>query len=415
MKKFVYLMIFIFAFALHPSKIAFAETKVNIDAEAYVLMDATTGQLIDSKNPDESLEPASTTKVMTALITLENSDLNDKITISKNATMVEGTRLGLVEGEVYTVNDLLHSMLLLSSNDCAVALAEHVAGSTEKFVEMMNKEAKRIGANNTTFSNPAGLSDGTNRTTAHDLALITREAGKNENYIKISKPEAYQFPASNIDGQQKWSDNKNSLIRKNNPYYYSNAIAGKCGYTTSSKHTYTALAEKDGRRLIATILRTDNKDIYFKGAKELFEYGFNTSSLVKLYSKGQEVTSFTGDDSSKIPLLATKDVYYVANKEQETSTHPTVTTNTDNLTKKPFKNGDVVTTSKVNVGDNNYIDIPLASGRDNNVKPAPATLLESLKKHIGLISTGIIAIILILIISIFTSRKKRNSFNSRYY
>ncbi|HOH89603.1 MAG TPA: serine hydrolase, partial [Bacillota bacterium] len=148
-------------------------------ARAAVVMDVNSNRILYSKNMDEKLAMASTTKIMTALVAIESGRLDEKVTISKRASYMEGSSIYLREGEVHTVSDLLYAIMLRSGNDAATAVAEHIGGSVEGFAEMMNKKAREIGASNTRFANPHGLDAEGHYTTARDLALITSYALKN--------------------------------------------------------------------------------------------------------------------------------------------------------------------------------------------------------------------------------------------
>lgn len=347
-----------------------------VEAEGAVLMDATTGQIIYSKNDTKILAPASTTKVMTALLTLEKANLNDKVTIGKKPPTAEGTSIGLKEGEVYTVNDLLHGLLLESANDCAEALAEYVGGSVENFAKMMNDKAKELGAKDTHFVNPSGLYENNHKTTAYDLSLIMREAVKNPKFIKIAREVVYKFPPSNIDGKEKWVSNKNDLIKENNTHYYKYALVGKTGYTTPSKHTYTCAAEKNGHILIASLLYSQSKQYYFDDTKKLFEYGFNNFQLVKLFSEGEQVATYKVDDSLTVPLLSSKDVYYLAKESElkqqisrgkyEKLINPQLSIENKNLKEASFKKGEKILSSKVLINNNEIVNLELTSGIDRN-------------------------------------------------
>ncbi|MDZ5034345.1 D-alanyl-D-alanine carboxypeptidase, partial [Clostridium perfringens] len=209
-------------------------------------------------------EPASTTKVMTALIVLENTKLTDKVTIGEKPTLVDGSKIGIAKGEVYTVEELLLGLLLESGNDCAEALAEHVAGSNEAFAKLMNDKAKELGALDTNFKNPSGLHEEGHLTTAYDLALIMRAASQNEDYVRISRTDSHKYvnhPFS--DGSEKWATNRNQLFNEYSPYFYQYAYTGKNGYTPESNHTYTASALKDGQLLVTALLNATDKDNFY--------------------------------------------------------------------------------------------------------------------------------------------------------
>jgi D-alanyl-D-alanine carboxypeptidase len=349
-----------------------------VEAEGVALIDATTGTILYGKNEHKVLAPASTTKIMTALLVLENKKLDDKVTIGKKPPFAEGTSVALKEGEIYTVNDLLHGLLLESANDCAQALAESVAGSEEAFAKLMNNKARELGAFDTHFLNASGLYEEGHVTTAYDLSLIMAEVVKNEAFKKIAREPLYKFPPSNLDGTEKWVNNKNRLINPNDSFFYKYALCGKTGYTTLSKHTYTAAAEKDGHILVLSMLNSQNKNDYFPDAKKLFEYGFNNFSVVKLYSKGEEIYNYKINDTLSVPLETTEDIYYVGkNDEFKNCTtdadkinrlKPTVTTETKDLSKMTFHKGDILLTASIAINGKELYKVPLSSAIDREYK-----------------------------------------------
>src|SRR5690606_37873939 len=156
-----------------------------------ILIDANTGRILFEKNPHVKMPMASTTKIMTALVALEYGNLEDEVIITKEAVGIEGSSIYLREGEIMSLEDLLYGLMLRSGNDAAVAIAIHVGGNLENFIDLMNKKAKEIGAVNTNFTNPHGLHDDLHYTTAYDLALITREAFKYEEFAKIAGTKSY--------------------------------------------------------------------------------------------------------------------------------------------------------------------------------------------------------------------------------
>ena len=167
------------------TKVANATDFPYLEAQGVVLMDGNSGEVIFSKNPHTQFEPASTTKVATALVVLDNTELSDKVTIGANPPLVDGSAIGIREGEVYTIEELLLGLLLESGNDCAEALAEYVAGSNAEFAKLMTEKAISLGATDTTFKNPSGLSEDGHLTTAYDLALIMMAAANNPEFVKI--------------------------------------------------------------------------------------------------------------------------------------------------------------------------------------------------------------------------------------
>jgi D-alanyl-D-alanine carboxypeptidase len=247
-----------------------------IDAEAFVLYDAQSGTFLLGKNQDVPLPPASITKVMTILLALEHLKLTDTLTTTRD--MFESipndyTRLGLVEGEVITVEQALYACLLISANDAAMALAIKIGGSADTFADMMNARAIELGCTNTYFTNPYGLSDEDHLTTAHDMALILAEALKYEIYTQISTTKHYLMPATNKSVETRGLTNGNRFVSSAN-YAYENYIGGKTGYTSLSGYTIAAGARKDNRTLIAVLLDASSAKDRYTSLIDLFEYGF---------------------------------------------------------------------------------------------------------------------------------------------
>lgn len=238
----------------------------DIPAAAAFLLDPETGDVLYEKNPDTPLPMASTTKIITAVLVLENADLEERVTVSRQASSVGESSAWLEEGEVLTVKDLLYALLLQSANDAAVALAEHVGGSVERFVEMMNERARELGAENTHFANPHGLDQEGHYTTARDLAAIASHAMHLPFFRRIVATSSYQIP---WPGHQ-WPrvfENHNRFLSM---YPYATGI--KTGYTRGAGKCLVASAEKEGRELISVILNDEN---YWEDTVTLMNYGFD--------------------------------------------------------------------------------------------------------------------------------------------
>lgn len=237
-----------------------------ISAKGAILIDVADGRVIYEKSAEEKLAPASTTKIMTALVALEimeeiDADLNSRIKIPKAAVGIEGSSLYLKENEDVSVEELLYGMMLQSGNDAATATALSLGGSTEAFVERMNDRAREIGCKNTHFTGPSGLYDENHYTTAADLAMIAREAMKNRTFRKIVAAEDWHSK----DTGRTFS-NKNKTI-----FQYDGATGIKIGYTKASGRTLAASAKRGDRELIAVVLDDPN---WFKDAYALLDYGF---------------------------------------------------------------------------------------------------------------------------------------------
>lgn len=275
------------------STVSFANVAVNADSA--ILIEKSTGKVIYEKNADKKQFPASITKVLTALIVLEECELTDEVTVSSNAVLSipSGSSIAYLKaGEKFTVEQLLYALLVPSGNDAANVLAEHVSGSVTEFAKKMNERAKELGATNSNFVNANGLHNAEHYTTAKDMCLITQEAIKYDIFNTICATTKYTMP--NTDIYQQTGDNTRTyettnllLIDKSGNsnaknYYYEYTTGIKTGYTSQAKNTLIASAKKDNMELICVLLNVsagENVSRYYD-AKNLFEYGFNNYSLV---------------------------------------------------------------------------------------------------------------------------------------
>jgi serine-type D-Ala-D-Ala carboxypeptidase (penicillin-binding protein 5/6) len=237
-----------------------------IDGGSAALVDLDSGQVLFQRRAGKRRPIASTTKIMTALLVLEETKAKDVVTASGNAAGQEGSILGLAEGEEITVRNLLSALLLQSANDAAVALAEHVAGTVDDFVDRMNARAHRLGAVDTRFASPNGLDD-RGYSTARDLALITMEAYRNETFAEVVSRLAVRIPSP--DGDPRYIQNRNALL-----WLYPGAIGVKTGFTSAAGFCLVGAAKRDGLRLAAIVL--GGPDEAFSDAAALLDFGFQT-------------------------------------------------------------------------------------------------------------------------------------------
>ena len=247
-----------------------------LTSRAALLMEKTTGQILFAQNEHEALEPASVTKILTLLLTMDAIDsgalsYDDVVTVSANAAGMGGSQVFLAEGEKITVEELLKSVCVSSGNDAAVALAEKVSGVTELFVEQMNNRAKGLGMDDTHFVNCTGLTAKGHVTSAYDIALMSRE-------LLTRHPDIRRFTTiwtDTIRGGAFGLANTNKLIR-----FYDGATGLKTGYTASAGYCISATAEREGMELIAVIMKGETADKRNTDAKALLNYGFSTYALV---------------------------------------------------------------------------------------------------------------------------------------
>lgn len=396
LKAIILLSIFIL-FNISPE----AKAQVNppqVSADSVVLMDATTGKILYEKNKDSAYPPASTTKIMTILLTLEKTSLDDIVTVSKNASLADGSKIYIREGEKLSVKELLYGLTLASANDCAVALAEHISGSTKEFAKLMNEKAKSLGCNNTNFVNPNGLYDVNHKTSAYDLSLIMQELTQYEKYKEIAMTPSYIMAATNkcTDKRPLWNGNR--LIHKGDSYYYEDCIGGKTGYTVQSKHSYIAAATRNGQKLIVALVH-DSKKTFFKDSRALLDYGFKNYELSKYFSKGDEVSNLTLQDGTVLPLLASKDLYIV--KAKDSTPPPVIKLSETKIDKASIKKGDIVNKSSI-IFDKDSYSLDLSSGMDYIKK---STLSNAFSKDnsnkpftlMNIIKYGVVALVVFII------------------
>ena len=253
----------------------------NVYAEAAIVMEASTGLILYEKGIHQEYYPASITKIMTALLAIENSSLGEVVTFSKNAVFdvdLDSSRIGIDVGEKLTMQQCLYGILLESANEVSYAVAEHVGGTMEEFVRMMNDRAQSIGCKNTNFVNPHGLHDTNHYTSAYDMALITREAMKNETFRKIFSTRTYQIPPTNIQSETRYLRHHHRFILKQQ-YHYDDCIGGKTGYTSISKFTLASVAKRGDLELICIVMKDDSNEHQYTDTQKLFDYGFDNFSI----------------------------------------------------------------------------------------------------------------------------------------
>lgn len=262
-----------------------AKTIDNMYARSYALTDGVTGRVLVGNQETTPMANASTTKILTCIVTLENCDIEESVVISENAASQPRVRLGMQEGEVYPLKDLLYGLMLESYNDCAVAIAEHVAGSVEAYADMLNQKAKDIGCKDTYFITPNGLDAETttdfHHTTAEDLCNIMSycvwSSPKQEMFLEITQTREYEGKS---EKKNYHFYNRNSFLDQ-----MEGVVSGKTGYTSKAGYCYVAALEKDGRRYCIALLACgwpNNKTYKWKDARRLFEHGIENYNNVKI-------------------------------------------------------------------------------------------------------------------------------------
>lgn len=294
-------------------------TGPQIGSQAAILMDANTGVILYSKNIHERLYPASTTKIMTALLAMENGNLDDMVEFSREAVFsvpADGSNMGMDAGESISLEECLYGIMVASANEAANAAGEYVSGSIEDFVNLMNKRAEEIGCKDTHFVNTNGLHDPQHYTSVYDLALISSLFFQNEMLCKISNTDRYHFEATPTQPDDFYKKNKHKLINGEMPY--DGVLGGKTGYTDDSRQTLVTCAEQNGMRLVCVVFKEESPD-QFTDTVELFDYGFHNFQVLNISENEEkyniESTGFLqiGNDvfGSSQPILSIDTDSYV--------------------------------------------------------------------------------------------------------
>lgn len=290
-----------------------------VSSQAAILMDVNTGVILYSKNIHERLYPASTTKIMTCLLAMEEGNLDDMVEFSHDAVFsvpTDGSKMGMDAGESITLEECLYGIMVASANEAANAAGEYISGSIENFVALMNERAEQMGCKDTHFMNTNGLHDPQHYTSAYDLALISSYFFKNEMLCKISNTDRYHFEATPTQPDDFYKKNKHKLVNGEIPY--DGILGGKTGYTDNSRQTLVTCAEQNGMRLVCVVFKEESPD-QFTDTVELFDYGFHNFQVLNISENEEkyniEATGFLqiGNDvfGSSKPILSIDTDSYV--------------------------------------------------------------------------------------------------------
>ena len=391
------------------------EVNLEINSPVALLIESETGTILYEKKAFDKMYPASTTKIMTAILALENCDLNDIATVSRDAVMsvpVDYTNANLQVGEELTIKDLLYAFLIPSANDCGYVLAEHIAGSTEKFAEMMNLKATELGCKNTNFTNPSGIHDDNHYSTAYDLALIGRYAMKNETFREIVSTSSYNLPATNkYDSTDRRFVSTNFLIRESQTkYYYEYATGVKTGFTDEAGDCVVASAKKDGIEYIAVILDAGyNKDWLkekFLDSVTLFNYAFENYTTKSLGNQGEVFdkvrVSGATKDTKMLDIVLKDDISaFIKKSDFQNNYEPNVVIDHD--LKAPIIKGELIGSVSYNVDDVTYTSY-LIAGSDVE----KSTVLSTIFKILLVLFILYIIVRIIRFRNLRKARKKKN-------
>lgn len=383
---------------------------LSLYSEAAVMIDSETGKVLFDKNANQKMYPASTTKILTAIIAIEKCNLTDSVTASYNAIMsipAGYSNAAIQENEVLTVEELLNVFLIHSANEAGMILAEHISGSIANFADLMNEKVLEIGCTNTHFTNPSGIHDVNHYSTAYDMALIAQYCMKNDTFRNIvSKTSCTIAPTNKYDAR--YFVNTNDLILPSSQYYYKYAIGIKTGYTSQAKNCLIAASSKDNLELITVVLGAQTTETGKSGRNidtiNLFEYGYSNYKFQEIVTQGTIVKEISIDNATKdtevLPLITKDSISSIVSKNFDLNNLDYSIELNEDL-KAPISQGAVIGNITYNIDGNNYSSQLLA---EHNVEKSNIQLLV-----LQIIMVVIILIILVKLLSPNGHSKKKKS------
>ncbi len=339
------------------------ENTLNLQSQSAILIDQTSGEILYEHNAHEKLAPASVTKIMTMLLTMEAIEnkqitLEDEVTISQKASSMGGTQLFLEPFEVRTVEELLYGVAVESANDACAALAEYIGGSYENFVVMMNEKARELGMENTSFKNSNGLPEEGHYTTAYDIALMTKEICDYPDIFTFTNTWMKEITIGKEDDKQRVLTNTNKMLQTN-----SSVDGMKTGYTSEAGHCISATASKGDFRLISVILKAPDSSVRFEEANMLLEYGFNTYESTKIVKKDTSLgqISISRGREASVSYVSDEDITVLEKKTEKLEYDTNINLKSE-LISAPIKKGDIlgtvtVTSDSKEIGTANIIAV----------------------------------------------------------
>lgn len=334
-----------------------AATIDKIGALGAVLIEADSGRVLWEKNADKPLQMASTTKIMTAILAIENANMNDEVTVSKSVLRVPEVKMHLVPGEKIKLQNLMYALMLESSNDAAVVIAEHIGGSVEAFCKMMTEKANEIGAVNTIFETPNGLDKGQHHSTANDMAKITRYAIANPKFVKLINTSEATFSSNK---QTYTMNNKNRLLKE-----FDGANGVKTGFTGLAGHCFVGAAKRNDMQLISVVLGSgwgnNGKEQKWIDTKKILSFGFQNYKKKQIITKGlvADYTNVIHSKTKHVGLVYSKNLILPLNDDEKIKIELEFAKNKD----APIKAGDVLGHAKVFVEDKLCGDINLLADK----------------------------------------------------
>lgn len=387
------------------------EPNFKIYSDGAVLMDSNTGKVLAGKDINKKVYPASTTKILTAIIAIENCKLDEQMTARRNAVMSIPSgysNAGIQVGETLSFQDLLDMFLIHSANEIGFIFAEHISGSVENFADLMNQKAAELGCTNTHFTNPSGIHDVNHYTTAYDMALIARYCMKNETFRETVSKTSCKVAATD-KYQERYFKNTNDLIDSSSRYYYQYAIGVKTGFTTQAKNCLIGASLKDGVELIAVALGAeatdDGRSGRYMDTISLFDYGFANYKFQEIATANNVMKEIIIPNATKetenLSLLLKNSISTTVPTDFDITTlNPSITLN-DDIT-APIAEGTVLGKISYNIDGIEYTSELIAS---HNVEKSKILLI------IGQIILSIL--VLIVLAKLLSPKKKNKNFKTK--
>lgn len=353
-----------------------AEPDFTIYSEGAVLIDANTGTILYGKNENEKLYPASTTKILTAILAIENCQLTEELTASYNAIMSVPSgysNAAIQPGETLSCQDLLDMFLIHSANEIGNIFAEHISGSIENFATLMNQKATELGCKNTHFTNPSGIHDTEHYSTAYDMALIARYCMQNETFRNTVSKSSCTVEATD-KYEKRFFKNTNDLLDPSSKYYYEYAIGTKTGYTSQAKRCLIATSLKDDLELITVVLGAESTipDRRYEDTINLFEYGYSNYKIQKIANKNSVIKEITVENATKdtqnLSLLLKDDITGIVPANLDL-TNLDYSIKLNDLITAPISEGDILGKITYNIGDFEYSSDLFASNSVEEFEP----------------------------------------------
>lgn len=387
------------------------ESNLKIYSTGAVLLESSTGKILYGKNESQKLYPASTTKILTAILAIENCNLTDKLTASNTAisSIPSGySNAAIQPGETLSVEELLELFLIHSANEVGYIFAEQISGNVENFATLMNKKVTELGCKNTHFTNPSGLQDTNHYSTAYDMALIAKYCMENKTFRNIVSKTSCTVKATD-KYQERYFKNTNDLINPSSKYYYEYAIGIKTGFTSQAKNCLISASKKGDLELIAVVLGAeateDGKSGRYMDSINLFEYGFSNYKKQQIATENTVISEITVENAtkeSKTLSLLLKDSITALTTTNLDLNKLNYSVNLNENISAPIAEGDILGKITYNIDGITYSSDLIASHS-----------VDEINNSLLIVQILLAIVVLLILIKLFFIRKKRKSLNKK--